>query len=75
MATSNKGESMSKPRMRTINKTVEFLKSLDPNTSITYGAISKVVKKGDIPCIHVGNRSLILVEDVYQYFYGEPLKE
>lgn len=62
-------------RIRTINKTVEFLKALDPDTSITYSAISKVVKQGDIPCIQVGNRSLIKVEDAYIYFYGRPMEE
>lgn len=66
---------MTHPRMRTIRKTVEFLKQLDPETCITYSAISQVVKEGGIPCIHVGNRTLILLEDAYMYFYGVPLRD
>ena len=60
-------------RMRTINQTVKFLKELDPDTAIAYSTIKKAVDSKEIPHINVGTRCLIVLEDVYEYFYKVPL--
>lgn len=47
------------PRMRTIPKAYEELKTLDPNTSVTLRGIREMVRAGKIPVCSVGNKTLI----------------
>ena len=61
-------------RVRTINQVISFFKANDPETAITYNALSKAVDAGAIPHITSGTRRLIVLEDAYEYFYGEPIK-
>lgn len=60
-------------RIRTMNQTVKFLKERDPETPISYTTIKKAIDNGDISHVSSGNRKLIVLEDVYEYFYGVPL--
>lgn len=61
--------------IRTINQVYSFLKERDPDCAISYRAIKELIDKGIIPHINRGNRKLVVLEDVYEYFYGEPLAE
>lgn len=62
-------------RVRTINQTVEFFKKNDPDTAIKYNTLKKAVEEGAIPHVISGTRTLIVLEDAYEYFYGVPLKD
>lgn len=55
-------------RIRSINQAVAFLKEMDPDTAISYSAIVKAIKNNDIPCVLVGNRRLVTLESVMEYF-------
>lgn len=57
-----------KKRIRSINQTVAIIKEMDPDTAISYSTIRKAIANEMIPCIFVGNRKLIVVEDVMEYF-------
>lgn len=62
-------------RIRTLNQTYKYLHERDPECAISYRAIKSLIDKGIIPHIQSGNRKLVVLEDVYEYFYGEPLVE
>lgn len=62
-------------RIRTINQIYNFLHERDPECAISYRTIKSVIDKGVIPHIESGNRKLVVLEDVYEYFYNEPLIE
>lgn len=50
---------MSVPKLRTINGAHAALKELDPSTAISASAIRRLVKSGQLPSIHSGNRVYI----------------
>ena len=66
---------MSHKRIRTIKQVYDFFHKRDPECAVSYRAIRNVVEKGIIPHIESGNRKLVVLEDVYEYFYNEPLME
>lgn len=59
--------------VRTIGKTAEWLRSIDEGTPICYSTIRNAVIDGNLPCVKIGNKRLVVVEDVYRYFYGVDL--
>lgn len=61
-------------RIRTINQVVKIFKESDPDCAIGYSTIKKAVDEGNIRHINSGSRVLLVLEDVYEYFYGMPLK-
>lgn len=57
-------------RLRTIDKTYEEIKKLDPDTAITRSMLRNAVNEGDIPFMRVNSRKLITLEDVEAYIDG-----
>ena len=54
--------------LRTINKAYEELKVRDPETAITKNLLREMVTQGVIPSAKAGNRYLVDVDVVEQYF-------
>lgn len=59
--------------VRTIGKTAEWLRSIDEGTPVCYSTIRNAVLNGHLPCVKVGNKRLVVLEEVYHYFYGVDL--
>lgn len=55
-------------RIRTINQTVKLLRELDPETAITEKTLRRAVRDGELPHRQVGNRTLLNVDVVCQYY-------
>ena len=55
----NKEVAMSKPRMRTRDKTIEMLRHDDPETSITRNALDCLIRAGKVPTVKIGNKVLL----------------
>lgn len=62
-------------RIRTINKAVNLMKELDPETAICYSMIKRAVDNGEIMSISSGTKKLVVFEEVYEHFTGEPYVE
>ena len=56
------------PRMRTVSKTVEAIRAMDPDTDITEYCIRKLARDGKIPVTWAGNKALINLDDVLDLF-------
>ena len=52
------------PKMRTVAKTVDELKRLDPDTCVSAYYIRQLIKKGELPVVWAGSRALINLDDV-----------
>lgn len=52
------------PRMRTIREAYGWLKNQDPETCLSYNAFRKIVLKGNIPALKIGNRYLLNVDAI-----------
>lgn len=59
---------MSIPRIRTIPECVAMLKELDPETAITITALRNMVKRGEVPAVPVGSKSLINFDMLLEMF-------
>ena len=57
--------------IRTIQQVTNYFKKMDENTAVTYGAIKYAVDQELIPSTRVGKRTLIVQEDVIEYFNGK----
>lgn len=55
------------PRMRTIAKAFEEVKTIDPDTSLTMRALRRLINSGNIPSVQVGNKFLINLDLLFQY--------
>lgn len=56
------------PIYRTINKTLDFVRSYDPGTQLNYTSIRKAIQDGQLRAQKIGNRFLIDVNDVVNFF-------
>ena len=65
---------MSLPRMRTIPITIEYLKTLDPDTALNEGWLRHQIKIGLISCHKAGKRFLIDLDALEQYLGNPPLE-
>ncbi|MBE6035608.1 MAG: hypothetical protein E7222_13065 [Clostridiales bacterium] len=61
---------ISNRHLRTIGKAAEWLRIVDSETPIRYSTIRNAVLDNKINCVAVGAKRLVLLEDVYRYFYG-----
>lgn len=52
------------PRMRTAQKIVAEIKSLDPESEITEHYIRQIAKEGTVPVVWAGNKALINLDAV-----------
>lgn len=55
-------------RMRLISEAYAEIKETDPNTAITMTAFRRLVLDGRIPSIMIGNKRLVSMEDVENFF-------
>lgn len=55
-------------RVRTIRQAVSEIRARDPDSAITEYFLRQLVTAGEIPSRKTGNRFLILLEDVANYF-------
>ena len=58
---------MSLPRMRGIAEAIEEIRAQDPNTAVTPHFLRKLVKTNAIPCIRVGTKYLVNMDNLYSY--------
>lgn len=63
-------ENSSIKTIRTIGKAVDEIKAQDPNACISAWGLRRLVKSGQIPSAHSGNKTLVCVEDVVEYYSG-----
>ena len=56
------------PRMRTVHEAAEELKKLDANTAVTEYHIRRLVLDGVLPRIKAGNKYLINLDRLIEYF-------
>lgn len=61
-------------RVRTIRKTAEIIKEMDPETRLTEKTIRKMVSESTIPSFKTGNKYLINVDKLIEMF-ETPIKE
>ncbi|MCM1296032.1 MAG: hypothetical protein NC311_10865 [Muribaculaceae bacterium] len=57
--------------IRTINGALQELRAMDKHCAITENCLRQLCASGAIPYRLTGNRKLVAVEDVLQYFNGE----
>lgn len=55
-------------KIRTINQTIKLLRELDPETAITEKSLRRAIRDGELPYRKVGNRTLLNVDVVCQYY-------
>ena len=60
-------------RMRTIEETANYLKTIDPETAITKNCLRSLIKDGEIPSAMVGTKYLVSLEAVENYFVKHAL--
>lgn len=58
------------PRMRTAAEAYAELKKTDPNTSLTLRALQGIIKRGEIPVLKIGSKSLIDMNNLYDYIHN-----
>jgi len=58
------------PRMRTIKEAYAELKAKDPKTSLSEYALRRMIKTGQIPSVYTGNRYLVNMALVENYFFN-----
>lgn len=60
--------------MRTIPLTIEYLKTLDPDTAINEGWLRNQIRTGVLSCHKAGKRFLIDLDALEQYLSNPPLE-
>ena len=56
------------PRMRTIQEAAAELRRIDPNTAVTPYRIRQMVLDGTIPHVSAGNKRLVNLDTLLNYF-------
>jgi hypothetical protein len=62
---------MTMPRMRTIKEAIREIKAQDPGTAITEHYLRVLINNGRIPVSECGNKYLVSMEDIADYFKNE----
>lgn len=55
-------------RMRTIEQCIAYFKEHDPESSVSYYCLSQLIKKNKISFTKAGNKSLINLDKLIEYF-------
>lgn len=58
------------PRMRTIPKAYEELRTLDPNTGLSMKALRDMIKRGEIPSVKINGKSLVNLDLIIEKLSG-----
>ena len=54
-------------RMRTIGEAAAWAKEVDPETALSFTGLRRLVLAGEIPCVRLGRKRLIALEDLEAY--------
>ena len=57
-------------KMRTLPQAAAELKAADPGTAVTLSTLRLLVKRGDLPVVHIRNRQLIDMDTLATYLRG-----
>lgn len=60
-----------KARMRSIPQAVAELKENDPNCYISEAILRRMVKRGDVPAVKIGQRPIINMDVLYEILQGK----
>ena len=55
-------------KMRVINDAYQEIITKDPGTAITLTSFRRLIREGRIPCINIGKKRLVSMEDVFEFF-------
>ena len=61
------------PRMRTLDKTIEYLHQADEGCELTKCALRRLVITGRVPSVKIGAKYLLNLDMVERYLRGEML--
>lgn len=61
---------MKLPRTRTINETIEYIKSLDEDTAVSAYLIRKMCRENKVHCFMTGKKYLINIDDLIEKMSG-----
>ena len=54
--------------IRTINQVIKHFKEKDQHTAVSRALLISLIEDGKIPASKVGNRTIVVQEDVIDYF-------
>jgi len=57
-------------KMRTLKEAIDHIKSVDPDTALTYHALRTMVLSGVIPHVSIGKKRLVNLNEIEQYLTG-----
>ena len=57
-------------KMRTLPAAMAEIKQLDPETALTLSTLRLLVKRGELPVVHIRNRQLIDMDVLTAYLKG-----
>ena len=57
-------------KMRTLPQAIAEIQQLDPGTALTLSTLRLLVKRGELPVVHIRNRQLIDMETLTAYLKG-----
>lgn len=57
-------------KMRTLPAALAEIKQLDPETALTISTLRLLVKRGELPVVHIRNRQLIDMDVLTAYLKG-----
>ena len=63
------------PRLRTAPGALQILQAEDPGTEVTLHYLRHLIKTGKIPCVPVGRKKLVNVDELQAYLAGSTAKE
>lgn len=55
------------PRMRTVKEAVAEIKTIDPDTAVTFYQVRRLVLRGVLPTVSAGNKRLINLDLLIEY--------
>ena len=61
------------PRMRTMDKAIEYLHQVDEGCELTKCALRRLVITGRLPSVRIGQKYLINLDTLEKYLRGEIL--
>jgi len=59
--------------MRGLKQAIEYLKNQDPETGLTLFALRRMVKMGEIACVHSGRKQIIDIDALLEYLHNPKL--
>jgi len=66
---------MAAPRMRTIDQAIAWLRENDPDCAFTKTALRQLVVAGQFPCVRVGSKYLVDLDNLVLFLRGSSMTE